>query len=668
MNNKLGQKQIISLIIAFFWILVITGAYYYYHKPIEPRFVLSLLKAFLNLLIGIGIVGLFGALGRKIFPLNDLPPLMRAAATTALGAGILGTLWMILGVAGFLNSWLAWLIFLSGLLFLFRELKNWTKDFSSVFANWRSAGKFEKIFGMVIAFLLLLQLFIALAPPLKWDALTYHLQLPRLYIEAGNSNLIPQNPFWGYPQISEMLFTFSILLSGSSTAAVVTCWGMGVIFFVGVIGLTNYQTKIIDKKPDETSPGWLAALALAVGLTIRSELGWAYTDLIAGLFGLVSIIAIFEWIDTHHKKYYFLACLCAGFAICAKLTAAVLAIGILLGILFLYNPRKDRIKLLIIGVMVILLPFIPWLIKNAVATGNPVFPYIFATKNFSFERISITKEGVQKFTIWQRLFLPFSMTFSGVDSAAEFSTDLGPLLLLLGLPGLIFYWKNIKSKWMILIILPAFFAIGILSLVFYDLFQPRIYFVVLPAVALLAGLGWNSLQFRTIGSVRLKRIFGIMVVFIGLLSLVQDIYLFSKNSPLPAILGIETNDVYLEKGLGVYYLAMEKLHSLPENSYFLFLWEPRGLYAPTKSQPDLWLDRWETDRVGFQTSKNIINEWRLHLFNYVLVYDKGEELHFSSTTDANDRLTYNEVISDLHFEGEIGGWYKLYSIPEDSPK
>ena len=662
---KIGRKQILILLISLIWILFIFGGYYYFHKPINLQTISTPLTAALNLILGLFVVCFAGGIGRKIFSAQSLPPLERAALQSALGAGVLGLFWLVLGAVGLFFVWLAWLVLLVGSFLLRKEIRGWLSDISSIVKSWQAANQLEKFLAIIVSILFLQQLLLALAPPLKWDALTYHLQLPRLYITAGNIHYIPENPYWGFPQIAEMLFTFANLLLNTSVTGAVTCWGFGIVFFIGVLGFTNTHLARIKQIEVGTNAGWMAVAVLMAGVTIRNQLGWSYTDLFAALFGLAVLITLFEWLDTDKLSWFRWACLFAGLAISVKWTAGVMLLGVILGLLLSRKSVRERLKMSFQGGLIALVPVVPWLIKNAVVTGNPLFPYFFSSPNFSVERISIANRFLQTFPWWQRIFLPFSITFTGVDSAAGFSTDPGPLLLLLGLPGLVIFWRERKTRWLAIILLPAFLAIGLFSLRFGDLFQPRLYFVVLAAVAILAGWGWFSLQSQTISGVRLRRLFGTMVALVMLFALFQDSQTLAQNSSLQVLLGGSSTQSYLEKGLGTYYFAMQRIEQLPATSKTLMLWEPRGLYAPLNAQPDLWIDRWITDRREQQTPDRILAQWKSQGFTHILVYLKGEELihSLSDSSPSQDWTVYQQVISKLSFMEEIAGWYRLYSIP-----
>jgi hypothetical protein len=143
--------------------------------------------------------------------------------------------------------------------------------------------------------MLLYQLFYALAPAVKWDALSYHLQLPRLYLAAGGIRFVPENPYWGHAQLTEMLYTLAMALHRAETAAVLG-WGIAVLLLLGVIGFSEERLSRMQPAAQPGAAGWVAVAALMAGYSLRTLQGAAYTDLFSALIGLAALIAMFEWL------------------------------------------------------------------------------------------------------------------------------------------------------------------------------------------------------------------------------------------------------------------------------------------------------------------------------------------------------------------------------------
>ncbi len=152
------------------WIFLVILGYYYWHKPINSEAASSVFLSILDLIASLAIISLAGGIGRKILPLSTLNPLERAAVQATLGALIIGLFWLGLGAVHLYYTWAAWLILLAGLIVFRKQVLAWIKEFSYTLQSWKSAGKLEKSFALIFGILVLFQLVIALAPPIKWDA------------------------------------------------------------------------------------------------------------------------------------------------------------------------------------------------------------------------------------------------------------------------------------------------------------------------------------------------------------------------------------------------------------------------------------------------------------------------------------------------------------------
>jgi hypothetical protein len=512
--------------------------------------------------------------------------------------------------------------------------------------------------------MLLYQLAIALAPAIKWDAMAYHLQLPRQYLAAGAFTFIAENPYWGHPQLVEMLYTFGMAFHRPQTAAALG-WIFSVVFLLGLVGLVNAQlSRIRPAKEPTTIAGWMAAVAVTAGYTFRYLAGWAYTDLFSALAGLAALIVFFAWLDFRKPSWFLWASLFAGLALGTKWTSGVLVIGIFTAALLLRKQGNLSFKQWLLGGMIVFAAVAPWLIKNMLATGSPVYPYFFGTHYVSAARLADDPLIVLPTDWWRLILLPFSTTWTGVDSAPGFGADLGPLLLLFAAPGFWIYRREVKAQLMGLFLLPVGLAVLAAYLGSVHLMQTRLYFVLLACLAVPAGWGWEWLQHQVIQGVRLRRVVSAVVVLVIGLAFWQDSFFFAQITPMRVILGTQTTQDYLENTVGYHILAMQTLEALPASSRILMLWEPRGLYAPSNAQADLWIDRWRNDQRELHTAPAILESWRNQGFTHVLIYQPGAELIRppAGSLETPTWTVLQDLLSELDPPQEIGDTYLLYSI------
>jgi len=230
-----NQKNTLILLLVMLWILLVLGGYYYYHKPISLDMIAPPISAALDVIFVLGFAGLAGGIGRRLLRAAEISGLEQAAVQFTLGASAISLAWLALGLAGAYRFPISAPLLILGLLLLRKDALAWYRAFGELGAAWRQSKTLERFLVLVSAILLLYQLTIALSPAIKWDALTYHLQLPRQYLDAGAFIFIPENPYWGHPQLVELLYTFAMGFHGAQTAAALG-WSFSVIFLLGLVG------------------------------------------------------------------------------------------------------------------------------------------------------------------------------------------------------------------------------------------------------------------------------------------------------------------------------------------------------------------------------------------------------------------------------------------------
>ncbi|MFU8773847.1 MAG: glycosyltransferase family 39 protein, partial [Anaerolineales bacterium] len=319
---KSGSKALIFLILL--WAVLILVGYYYTHKPISPPDAVALFNAVLQLLIAILMVIHAGGVGRQLLSLQDLAPLERVPLQAALGLGILALTWLLVGLLNLYTWWSAWGLLGLGLLVFRRKAWSWITDIATIKSTWDGSPGFGRSLALICGIFASIQLFYALAPPIKWDALMYHLDLPSRYLAAEGFVYIHSNPYWGNPQLAELLYTWGIGLGGLEVANLLG-WAFISLLLVGILGTISRWVS--------PNAAWLAVATMLAGPSIRGLMSWAYVDGLAALFGFATLISTFYWIQKGHLRWLLWSGVFAGFAVFTKLTAAILLPALFLTVL-----------------------------------------------------------------------------------------------------------------------------------------------------------------------------------------------------------------------------------------------------------------------------------------------------------------------------------------------
>ncbi len=639
--------------------LILLGAsaagYAVLHKPLTPEMALASARSAWAVGAALAILVLAGGIGHRIFPEAHSDALARASIQVALGLGAMAVFALGLGAMGLLATWSLALLTLGLAIALRRPLGAWGKDVRSGLLGAWATTSFERVLIGLAVMWLAIELVEALAPPVQYDALVYHLALPAQFLDRGRVVFTPANPFWGMPLGASMLYAWAWAIGGRAAAPVLG-WGIGAAALLGVLGLA----RAISGKS-----GAAAVAALLAGETIAASLGWAYADWLAALHGM----ALAGLLDTFRQKPSDRSAACAGlaagFAFGAKLTAgAAIPVGAV-ALMAVGGPRP-RLRWLAIYTAGALGAGIPWLVKNLVATGAPFFPFLGASPAIDPLRQSLYRSAGAGEGLWERLAAPALATFLGVQGAPGLSASIGPMLLGL-LPGLLLLPPALRSRYRTAVLLAAggWLAWSLAGLISPLASQTRLHMWMFPAWAVLAGGGYLGLAGITAGRVRFAVVAGTVLVLSLGLSLISGLQSAMRANPAMTVLGLENETAYRLRRLGAYAPAMGAVRRLGGEARALLLWEARSLDCLPVCEPDPWLDRWIMDRKAGAAPDQIVARWRAEGFTHVLLHRAGMEFvraEAPAMYRVEDWTALDATLALLTPEQTFGEGYVLYRI------
>ena len=213
----------------------------------------------------------------------------------------------------------------------------------------------EKILLSLLVAQLLVNLIGALGPEIGFDALWYHLTLPKIWLQRQAIIFIPGEIFKYsvMPMLTEMYyFIFP---------------GKLIHYLFGILSL------IVTYK---LSRSMLAVLILSGNLVFGSEQTSAYIDLARTFFEIMAL-----YMFSQNKVYK--SALMLGLAVCTKLLA-ITSLPIFLILLIL---KKSKPVLFLGYCFLVILVASPWLIRAYISTGNPIYP--FFTSLYTDTKISL---------------------------------------------------------------------------------------------------------------------------------------------------------------------------------------------------------------------------------------------------------------------------------------
>jgi len=283
--------------------------------------------------------------------------------------------------------------------------------------------------GAALAFYGALYLINALAPELEPDARMYHLGLTAEYVRLGR---FPSRVgfYEMLPQGLEMLFVPAFAFGRHSAARLVHC-----AFLLATVHLMLR----IGRRLELPEGAVLAAAVLYFCAPVTGITGTsAYTDAGGVFFTLATFYLLLVWRDTRDVRYLMVAGIAAGFCYAIKFPGALVAI---LAVVFVVaTERGIRVRQLALLMGTALAVAAPWILRDAIVTGNPVAPLFnrfFPNPYFhaSTERELVASLGsLGSVPLWR---VPYELiaggAFAGTIGPVFFALPLG--LLALGKPA-----------------------------------------------------------------------------------------------------------------------------------------------------------------------------------------------------------------------------------------
>jgi hypothetical protein len=432
----------------------------------------------------------------------------------ALGLGVMSLLTLGLGLAGWLNHHVAAGILIAGfglsVIWLSRCDKTAIRGWMSEPAGWHCIW----IVAMVP---LAMSVVGALLPPgLLWgdepngyDVVEYHFQIPRQWFEAGRITPLSENVFSYFPQGMEMHYLMAMEARNGPWAGMYAAQLMHVAMCALAVAAVGSIAGTLAGVIMAVTP-WISLLAPvgyvegAVLLYGALAVGWAMRSLTSPSPGTPgegrgggSSASVRKspppfpspGVPGEGKiQPMLIAGAMAGFACGVKLTDVPMLL-FAIPIAMLAVDRTAWLKKSAVFIAIGLIVFSPWLIRNLLWTGNPIFPeatHFFGHGNFS--AIQVER--------WREAYLPTTGRLSALGTQIIWDNRYGLMLFptAIFLAALRFGLPRVRFLFAMLAILAAIW-LGFTHL------QSRFFVLAIPISAmLLAEAEW---RWRPVGMIGL---------------------------------------------------------------------------------------------------------------------------------------------------------------------
>jgi len=468
-------------------------------------------------------------LGRLLLELlraeAGLTPLERFTFSAAVGLQLVSLLVLAAGLAGWLHRPLG--VALPLVVLLVYAGRRWRGSWSAASAgagplpvaagacspqDGRGLGRL----GWVLAAPLLVVIVLGgMLPPWDFDVREYHLQVPQEWYQQGRITFLPHNVYGNMPLGAEMHALLAMVLLPVERA---WWWGalVGKTVMAAYAPLTALVLLAAGRRLATPLAGGVAAVVYLATPWVAKISVSGLNEVALGFFFVTACHAVLLWRLTERSQVarekqqgaasapgwhaaaggsaaglLLLSGFLAGASVSCKYTAALLVVPVVVAL----TVRKDRLWRVRPAAIVLLGVAIscgPWLVKNWVLTGNPVYPLLYRV----FDGRTRTAENNAQWLRAHRVPLdPSGARYSpgqlakSVSRLAWRSPWLSPLLLPLAALAVA---RPATRRWALpwLAILAWYFSAWWLVTHRVD----RFWVPALPIWALLAGVGatWNE--------------------------------------------------------------------------------------------------------------------------------------------------------------------------------
>ena len=578
-------------------------------------------------------------------------------------------------------------------------------------------GKAETIAsGTLAVALTALVLSIALlsaVPPVDRDALTHHLAVPKMYLRHGGIYEIPHVPFSYYPMNLDLLYMIPLYFGNDIIPKYIHF--TFALLTAGLIIAFLYRRIF-------SSTGALLGGFLFLSLPVIVKLSiTVYVDLGLIFFSTAALLQLLRWAETGFRpKHIVIAGIFTGLCLGTKPNGLLSFLFLVSAIPFLYRSgtelnlshlnderRAHSLRFIFLRplgwsaalVVIAIIVYSPWMLRNYAWTGNPVYPMaqsLFSSNATPIRAESeVGREGAEGSEVAENqersesgsghfigrkmvfgeslpeiLAIPLRVFFQGQDDNPRlFDGRLNPYLLLF--PLLAFLPMRGRSRTahiQLEIRLLGIFSLLYLLFAFF-LVDMRIRYIapIIPPLVILSVIGIfdlvNSMRFRF--GIRARKLAlsatGIVVIgFIGL-NIPYLIEQFRIVDPISYLAGKVSRQDYIQKFRPEYAAIDFANRNLSENSRILALFNGNRIYY---SERELICDN-ESFRKAVhasRTSDDLVQSLKRRGISHVLVrldlFSEWANSQFKADQIAMLKSLFGETLTRLYH----GYGYALFAV------
>lgn len=446
--------------------------------------------------LAIGWVAAMAGIGALVLPRRCLScenlPILRWTTWSAAGIGVVSIVVLGLGLAGWISRTSAWGIIAVGWMSL--AIRAWravretpANSLADTRWLWRRIELTRWIWLLLCAAPGLAVLIVApsVLPGVLWgdephgyDVVSYHLQIPREWFEAGRITPLSYNVFSYFPQGMEMHFLLGMhLLGGPWNAMYLAQYQHSAVAVLAACAVSGGMR--------ESGRG-----AAVVGAVLMLATPWlsmvgsvAYNEALLLLYAALAMIWLQRAMESGNWPMGALAGAMGGLACGAKLTGIAMVVGSLaVAAVAVARPMRRSFSLSMLFVVTAAVCSSPWWARDLAWAGNPVFPEATSV----FGDASFSPSQVERWHAAHHLLGESGGAMARLRAAFErvpMDWRYGYALLPAAMIALGINWRDRRAQF-----LGAVLLLQSLFWVCFTHVQGRFFLTALPAIAMLVAM------------------------------------------------------------------------------------------------------------------------------------------------------------------------------------
>lgn len=440
----------------------------------------------------------------------------------------------------------------------------------------------------------------SLAPVTDGDALCYHLQVPKVFLDRHALVYEPDLHETVYPLMTELLYACGLAIRGPIVCRLMS-WLLGISLAISVTALA---------RPALGDRAWRAGAIVLLVPAISNGMSAPLNDVALAAFGNAAILAWVRSLTMPGAVPAALAGALMGLAMGVKYPALPLFGLLILGFVGANRePGRWRWRLrwrdLLIFAMVAVAVASPWYLRAWLATGNPVHPFFKSWFGSGLDEVLEPSWRPLEPTPWNLAFALVPMTLDP-GRFDTFSHQFGPMFLLF-LPALI----GEKPPRRIV----GLAVLGLAFLMVCMTQRQSMRFLLIAMGPLSAAVAWQVSRW---GDRRSRPAYGLMMIFLACAGFEASLALARAKNGWIVVSGRESSAQYLSKREPTFVVGAWISAHLPADARIIGQ-DHRGFYLPRPYAMELAHRR----RTGLgqrgESAQKIVETLRSQGFTHLLM-------------------------------------------------